>query len=180
MKAQYEIATMTRRQFVTVGAMAGASLVAGCTSHWGSCEFLTEDDARTLAAICDQIIPADDYPSASQAGVVTYIDRQLMHHYRRHRQAYEKGLRQAELLCRNRFGISMPEASAQQQLWTAQALEKQNLEFFAMVCDHTREGYYGSPRHGGNRNAVSWRMLGLSEPPVRGRVTYDLTQGSRS
>jgi gluconate 2-dehydrogenase gamma chain len=40
------------------------------------------------------------------------------------------------------------------------------------------EGYYGSPRHGGNRDAVSWRMLGLDEPPLRGRAQYDLRKGS--
>jgi gluconate 2-dehydrogenase gamma chain len=34
------------------------------------------------------------------------------------------------------------------------------------VRNHTLEGYYGSPRHGGNRDAVSWRMLGLDEPPI--------------
>jgi len=37
------------------------------------------------------------------------------------------------------------------------------------------QGYYGSPRHGGNRDAISWRMLGLDEPPLRGRAQYDLT-----
>jgi gluconate 2-dehydrogenase gamma chain len=40
------------------------------------------------------------------------------------------------------------------------------------------EGYYGAPRHGGNRDAVSWRMLGLDEPPLRGRAQYDLRKGS--
>jgi gluconate 2-dehydrogenase gamma chain len=45
---------------------------------------------------------------------------------------------------------------------------------------HTLEGYYGSPRHGGNRDAASWRMLGLDEPPLRGRAQYDLTKDSHS
>jgi gluconate 2-dehydrogenase gamma chain len=179
-KAETDSAGMTRRQFVAAGAMAGAALAAGCSSLRENRGFLSAENACTLAALCDQIIPADDYPSASQAGAVTYIERQLMHHFRPHRRAYEMGLEQAELLSRKRFGISLAEASAQQQLWTAQALEKQNPRFFAMVCDHTREGYYGSPRHGGNRNAVSWRMLGLSEPPVRGRASYDVTRGSGS
>ena len=42
-------------------------------------------------------------------------------------------------------------------------------EFFSMVIDHTMQGYYGDPRHGGNRDAVSWKMLGLPYPPIRGR-----------
>jgi len=60
------------------------------------------------------------------------------------------------------------------------ALESQNGAFFNLVRQHTLEGYYGSPRHGGNRDAVSWRMLGLDEPPLRGRAQYDLRKGSSS
>ena len=35
----------------------------------------------------------------------------------------------------------------------------------------TRQGFYGDPRHGGNRDAASWKMLALPFPPVRGRGT---------
>jgi len=37
------------------------------------------------------------------------------------------------------------------------------------LVDHTIQGFYGGPRHGGNRDAVSWRMLGLPTAPVRSR-----------
>jgi len=57
----------------------------------------------------------------------------------------------------------------------AEALEKKAPEFFELVRRHSLQSYYGSPRHGGNRDAVSWRMLGLAEPPLRG-AQYDLTQ----
>jgi gluconate 2-dehydrogenase gamma chain len=60
------------------------------------------------------------------------------------------------------------------------ALEKENRRFFEIVREHSMEGYYGSPRHGGNRDAVSWRMLGLAEPPLRGRPQYDLRKGGQS
>lgn len=39
--------------------------------------FLTERKAHLLAVLCDRLIPEDDFPSASQAGVVDYIDLQL-------------------------------------------------------------------------------------------------------
>ena len=45
-----------------------------------------------------------------------------------------------------------------------------------MVVAHTMQGFYGSPRHGGNREAMSWRMLGVPDPPVRGRAPYDFTK----
>jgi len=163
------------------GAVAGAALVAGCASRGrGNWDFLNEDQAHTLAAICDQIIPADDFPSASQAGAVTYIDRQLARHYRRHRETYRAGLEQAELLSRKLAGVALPQASPKNQLEVVTALEKEQPEFFALVRSHTFEGFYGTPRHGGNRDAVSWRMLGLDEPPVRGRAQYDFTKGAQS
>ena len=172
---------LTRRQFVAAGALGGAAVAIGCKAgkrgHW---EVLTEEHARTLTAICDQIIPADEFPSASQAGVLNYIDRQLMRHYRKHRHAYRHGLEDVEQASRKRFGGELSSLTQSQQLEMVGDLEKQNRGFFDLVRSHTLEGYYGSPRHGGNRDAVSWRMLGLSEPPIRGRAQYDLRKGSPS
>lgn len=170
---------LTRRRFMTASAIAGAAFATGCAPRKNSgWEFLSEKDARILTAICDQIIPADDFPSASQAGVLTYIDRQLIRHFRRYQKTYRNGLKQANLLSRKRFGIDLAEGTPQQKLQIVSAIEEENQEFFEMVRAHTLEGYYGSPRHGGNRDAVSWRMLGLNEPPIRGRAQYDLTAGS--
>jgi hypothetical protein len=30
--------------------------------------------------------------------------------------------------------------------------------------------FYGDPRHGGNKDRVSWKMLGVPDPPIRGRL----------
>src|SRR5271165_1929265 len=97
--------TLTRRQFVAAGALGSAALAIGCKAgNGGTWEYLTVEQARTLASICDQIVPADEFPSASQAGVLTYIDRQLMRPYRRHRNAYRNGLEEADAMSRKRFG----------------------------------------------------------------------------
>ena len=173
--------TLARRDFMIATAAAGTAALSGCfSSHNSGWEFLTDAHAATLKAVCDQIIPADEFPSASQAGVLTYIDRQLTRHYRRHRETYLKGLEQVNRISRERFGTALESASPSQQLSVVTALESQNAEFFNLVREHTLEGFYGSPRHGGNRDAVSWRMLGLDEPPLRGRAQYDLRKGSPS
>jgi hypothetical protein len=71
--------SLTRRQFVVAGALGSAALAIGCKAgKRGDWESLTEEEARTLTAVCDQIVPEDEFPSASQAGVLNYIDRQLM------------------------------------------------------------------------------------------------------
>jgi gluconate 2-dehydrogenase gamma chain len=165
-----------RREFLTSSALAGVAMAAsssGCRRT--SYGFLTDLDATTLAAICDQIIPADDFPSASQAGVINFIDLQLLGHYRRHQKSYLGGLKQVHELSRSRFGVELAQTSVLQQFEIVSTIESNNRPFFDLVRTHTMQGYYGTPRHGGNRDAVSWRMLGLDEPPLRGRAQYDLT-----
>ncbi|MGO9338200.1 MAG: gluconate 2-dehydrogenase subunit 3 family protein [Terracidiphilus sp.] len=181
MRSRGKDSPLTRRQFVSAGALGSAAIAVGCHGgERGNWEFLSDDQARTLAAICDQIVPADEFPSASQLGVLTYIDRQLVRHYRRHRDTYKLGLEDTQALSRKRFGQDIAALSPLQQLEIVSALEHQSPRFFELLRSHTLEGYYGPPRHGGNREAVSWQMLGLAEPPVRGRAQYDLTKGSPS
>jgi gluconate 2-dehydrogenase gamma chain len=181
MQSNSKAIRLTRRQFVAAGAMGGAALAAGCNAtNREGWDFLNDAQAQTLAAISDQIIPADEFPSASQAGVLTYIDRQLARHYRRHRDTYRDGLAQAHAMSKERYGRDIAALSSTQQAELVSAIEHQNRKFFDLVRNHTLEGYYGAPRHGGNRDAVSWKMLGLAEPPVRGRAQYDLGKGPAS
>jgi gluconate 2-dehydrogenase gamma chain len=112
--------------------------------------------------------------------VLNYIDRQLVRHFRNHQDDYRNGLEQVQAMSRKRFGQDLELLSQPQQLAIVSELSEQDRTFFELVRDHTMEGYYGSPRHGGNRDAVSWRMLGLPEPPPLGRSQYDLGKGSPS
>jgi gluconate 2-dehydrogenase gamma chain len=165
------LSALTRRRFLATCAMASGAVAVGCKSRrrndW---EFLNDEDAFTLAGICDQIVPADDYPSASQAGVLIYIDRQLIRHYAKYQDKYIRGLKMADELSLKEFGRRFALLDPQDKFTIVCAIESTDHDFFEMVRNHTLEGYYGAPRHGGNRDAVSWRMLGLAEPPLRGRV----------
>jgi len=175
MDARNKSEGVTRRQFVAVGTLGTAALAVGCGSTAGAgWEFLSDAQARTLKAICDQIIPKDDFPSASEAGVLSYIDKQLVRHYRPHQDAYRDGLEQAEAESRKQFGKEISGLGAADQLAVVMDMERDHHGFFEMVRNHTLEGYYGSPRHGGNRDEVSWKMLGLDDPPLLGRAQYDL------
>jgi gluconate 2-dehydrogenase gamma chain len=181
MAAKHKTSKFSRRTFLEMGAIASAALATGCaTRKGGNWEFFTEDEAATLTAICDQIIPADDYPSASQAGVLNYIDKQITRHYRRHQRAYRNGLKRVNQLSQQHCGKTLAATTRAEQLQIVTSLEKSDTSFFNLVRSHTFEGYYGSPRHGGNRNAVSWHMLGLDDPPLRGRSRYDLKKGTPS
>ena len=66
-----------------------------------------------------------------------------------------------------------PLSTRRSQTALLQSLDGALKRFFATVIAHTMQGYYGDPRHGGNRDAVSWRMLGVPVIPVRGRNRYE-------
>jgi gluconate 2-dehydrogenase gamma chain len=39
------------------------------------------------------------------------------------------------------------------------------------------QGFYGSPRHGGNRGFVSFRMIGIDYPRIVGQNRYKVFPG---
>jgi gluconate 2-dehydrogenase gamma chain len=129
---------------------------------------LTTAEARTLAAVCDQIIPPDDFPGAVQAGVLEYIDRQLAGRFKRHRRTYAAGLRAFDELHFTKLPTH-EQLDLLERIESGTAGDPALREFFTLVIAHTMQGYYGTARHGGNRSYVSWRMLGVPVRPLRGR-----------
>jgi gluconate 2-dehydrogenase gamma chain len=133
-----------------------------------------------LAVLCDVIIPPDQDPGAAAAGVVQFIDRKLVGYHRGSQSLYRQGLAALASSSRQLFQKPLIELAADQRVALVTRWEKSDLpaetwkavtprEFFDRFLDHVMQGFFGGPRHGGNRDAVSWRMLGLPQPPVRSR-----------
>lgn len=170
-----------RRAFLKTGATAAAAIAVACGTPEGRWRALSEDEARTLAAACDCIIPPDEDPGAVQAGVVSFMDRQLATRQKKALGAWRAGLRCLEATARSRHGKRFAELSFEAQTALLAAAEQGQVEkadwgdvdpagFFRTLRDHTMMGFYGDPRHGGNRDRVAWRMVGLPDPPIRGRL----------
>jgi gluconate 2-dehydrogenase gamma chain len=177
---------LSRRDFLKTAATAavasGAVSCGGGRTPW---RFLSVNEARSLAALCDQLIPPDGDPGADWARVVNYIDIQLCGPYRHLRGEYRDGIAALEQTSRQKWNQFFAQLSNEQQFELLSALEKGKAPselwkkpraqaFFEVVLSHTMEGYYGDPRHGGNRDHASWKMVGLCYPPVRGRQHNDL------
>lgn len=174
-------------QMAVVATAAGPMVSCIGTSNPWRC--LSEDEARTLEALTDRIIPADQDPGALWAGAVNFIDRQLVGPYRKLQKTYRLGLTGTHETSVAMFGKRFTALTPEQRDEVLRALEKDQApgetwkqtsakQFFDLVVSHTMQGFYGDPRHGGNRERASWKMLRLPFPPVRGRQAYDLTKTS--
>lgn len=184
-----KLGRLRRRRFLWFGATAAlAGPTISCTANKSPWRFFTSAEARTVEAMCDQIIPADQDPGAKWAGVVRYIDRQLAGFFRAHQKTYRLGIAAVDRTSLALHAAAFADLPADKQLAVLTALDRneapkeawQGVEakpFFNLVVTHTMQGFYGSPRHGGNRDAVSWRMIGTPSMPVRGRLQYDDRKG---
>ena len=188
----------SRRRFIQMVAIGSGSLLLfpRCTnpvtkSPW---RFFTEREGSLVNAIVEQIIPTDEWPGAKDAGVANFIDKQLVGPYIRYQEKYRKGLAAIEVSCKLLYQKSFEELpwdrqtdylklmqggklaemlkkykSAQSGIIWAEGLDR---IFFGLIRDHTMQGYYGSPRHGGNINYVSYKMIGLDYPFIIGQNRY--------
>jgi len=180
---------LSRRKFLQT-AMAVAAATGpgiGCSKAGSPWRFLTVDEARTLAALCDQIIPPDQDPGAAWAGVVNYIDLQLCGPLEDLRGSYRQGIAAVDRSSRVLYGTDFADLTADRQIELLTRMEQgrtpveaweqiSSTEFFELLLDQTMQGFYGDPRHGGNREGVSWKMLGIPYPPVRGRLHFDVNK----
>ncbi len=83
----------------------------------------------------------------------------------RHLQAYRDGVAEldrlaAEVMSGKDFR-GLDDAGRDQVLTV---LEERKDPFFTLLLTHTMEGFYGHPRHGGNKDQAGWQVLGYPGP----------------
>ena len=119
---------------------------------------------------------------------MNFIDRQLCGPYKALQQTYRKGLRASIQSSRGLYAKAFVDLSSAQQNDVLRQLENgkapgaiwkqvSSSEFFGYLVDHTMQGFYGDPRHGGNRDAVSWRMLGVPDSRYAGATGTSPNRG---
>lgn len=185
---------MKRREFFTL--YVGGVLIYGLNREalWLNAaetpvkvplKFFTADEARAVAAACERIFPSDhNGPGAKEAGVIIYIDRQLAGPYGRGDLRYKKGpwietdpswggyqgkespqdIYRAGI---KQLGTDFVGLNPSQQDDRLRKIEK--TLFFQMLRDHTVEGMFCDPLHGGNADLVGWQLIGYPGPVMSWR-----------
>ncbi len=183
-----------RRQFLSqVGGVAG---LAWLNAQWpaitaaaqhaheavkskGAVTFrvLTPAQAKEVEAIAARIIPTDEDPGATEAGVVYFIDLALKTFASGDRPAYEAGVKSVTQLTGQMFPgtARFSAATAEQQDKVLAELSKDMNnsarrrqlvpsgnagDFFALIWGHTMMGFLADPEAGGNRDYAGWKLIG--------------------
>ena len=129
----------------------------------------TDQINSTLRAAVDRIIPQDQYMGAWEAGVGQFIERILQTDLHDAATGFFEGLAglNAEAIAWANKPFASLDSSQQDAILTAvqngQIKTKWTTppqEFFTLLVNLTAEGFYGDPANGGNRDMVSWNMIG--------------------
>jgi gluconate 2-dehydrogenase gamma chain len=145
---------MHRRDFIWTSNLAATAFLPQFTQA-AELRFFSAEDAKWIDALMAQIIPTDDVAGAREAGCLYYLDKQLGEGLVRYAANYRTGLPEFQKQYPGFLTLSFAEQT--------KLLETLKSPFFEMLVDHTMQGFYGSPDHGGNRNHASWTMLGIAE-----------------
>ena len=180
--------SFTRREFVRLAAGGTAAMLVsfntGCKNRVSQWRILDEEEVSLLDAIVEQIIPTDDYPGGKWANVSNYIDKQLSTYYSHLRDAYHNGLAAIQQTVMEMHHQRFESLSFAEQTAILEKMEAGNFSgeywksnspsgFFSVLIDHSMQGFYGSQIHGGNREYISYRMLGLDYPNIIGQNRYN-------
>lgn len=161
---------ISRRRFVSVGALVAG---AGCAdAPKTDLQVLTAAEASLIEALFDRIIPADDAPGAVAAGCLNYLDTQLAAALSRFTPVYRASLPALDTASKRIAGagfLDLGDAARDSFLKKLEAGEAEGEEwadlsgqaFFRLAVQHCMQGFYGSPKHGGNIEAASFKMLGV-------------------
>ncbi|TVQ02459.1 MAG: gluconate 2-dehydrogenase subunit 3 family protein [Balneolaceae bacterium] len=171
---------ITRRCFLKVSAIwAGGAWIVGVPALSANpYRVLTDQEAEIMDALADCIIPPGDFYGGKDALVTRFIDRQIgpYGHLQKEKEMYQTCLSALNRGSKAEFGRNFVDLFEEQKIVYLTDIEggKYNHQsnergwgrfspsaFFNTVRNHCMMGFYGSPDHGGNKDYVSYRMLGL-------------------
>jgi gluconate 2-dehydrogenase gamma chain len=133
--------------------------------------FFNDDDARTIAAFCERLMPGEGgRPGATNANVLNYIDLALSGAYTDLQDFYRRGIAYLNAHCIKTYGKAFHSLTPAQQDETISALEHGKApgfvwptaqSFFETVRTHTMEGMFADPIYGGNQDFLGWQLVGF-------------------
>ena len=141
---------------LAAGQAAAEQLAVGAA--WAQ---MTDQQARTSAAVVDQIIPPDDLPGAVDTGVVYFIDQALGGFAADQAGLLQEGLADLDRRARAAVAASQDFAALGFEQQTVILQDIDTTPFFNQMIFLTHCGMFAMPSWGGNRERAGWALLGF-------------------
>lgn len=171
---------LTRRMFMQgSGTLAGSIMMraglptfvavsqAACSAKEEVMDYenLTTAEAREVIAIAARILPTTDTPGATEAGAVYFFDKAF--------STYFASMKDAARGMLAGFQAGVPAAFPGAELFSdldaddqdAYLKSVENTPFFQGARFMTLVGVFGMSMHGGNRDDIGWKLVGMDGPP---------------
>jgi len=132
-------------------------------------KILGDDEANEFSAIAARIIPTDETPGATEAGVIYFIDNVLGTSRTEVLQPMREGLASLQAAAQANYGsASFSALNPEQQDALLASIE--DTAFFGTMRYMTIAGMFSLPEYGGNRDYAGWNLIGFEhrhvwEPP---------------
>jgi gluconate 2-dehydrogenase gamma chain len=135
--------------------------------------WFTAAEAATIGAFVDRLIPSDSTgPGAKEANVLRYIDWSLAGDLPMYREPYGQAVVALDAYARAKFGAAFAQLTTAQQdavltdmdANRATGFQPNARAVFEMIRQHTIQGMFGDPAHGGNVNFVGWKLVRFPGP----------------
>ena len=169
---------LSRRDFLvnTASLAKGSLLVLSAPAILTACREASEsarneaaftvfsnEEAAELTAIAARIIPSDDTPGATEAGVIYFLDNIFGEPQREPQLVMLRdGLRELGLQVATETGVAYFHelTEAQQDDLLAQ---NENTPFFATMRYLTIAGTFSLPEYGGNQDKIGYKIIGFED-----------------
>jgi gluconate 2-dehydrogenase gamma chain len=168
---------LSRRAFLrsASGAAKSSIIVLGLPAILVSCEraeqanlnneqfsVLSDEEAQEFKAIAARIIPTDETPGATEAGVIYFIDNVLGDDREAEHETLRLGLSDLQVAAALNFNASyFFELQPEQQDQLLREME--DTPFFGTIRFLTIAGMFSLPEYGGNRDKLGYQLIGFED-----------------
>lgn len=191
---------LTRRDFLLQSTLYSGALwaamnvprpqaLAAASASTTPVVFTKPEQWKLVEAIAARVIPTDDEPGATEAGVVNFIDKALANEDKALAPVYATGLPGVAAVAKKRFLKTFVALTPAEQDEILAALETGKAggwpkgavgaaDFFMAIRAHTVFGFLCDPSYGGNRDYAGWKVVGYpGRQHHRGGYTKDQMLG---
>lgn len=143
------------------GLLAAATAAAEQKANGSPWVNLSAAEAKAVTALVDRIIPKDDLPSASEVGVVHFVDQALGGFFAGGAAAFAAGLHDLDARAASAHPGHAAFADLTEDEQDALLRTIENSPFFSQAIFLTHCGMFALPSWGGNRDQMGWALVGF-------------------